>query len=673
MAEKTTAEKIRVIAAGETALFPCFPGAVARGEYTDFSVVAAKEDQAALLLYNRGEMEPVARFAFPKEGFGNLRCLTVAGIDRSRMEYVLELGGEEQPDPCSRIVYGRPEFGRGRPGREQQMYHGPKEAQTGRRQRWAAPGEEAAATRSEEESGGGWQGLRSGFSAPFYDWEKDELPAYSWSDSILYQLHVRGFTMDDSSGVKAPGTFAGLVEKIPYLKELGITAVELQPVYDFDENGVAGPVNYWGYTGGYFFAPKSAYCDAGLEKSCDVQMKDMVKALHQAGIEVILQFFFPAQTGPELVSQVLRFWALEYHVDGFRVMGTFPWKAVQQDPVLAGRKLINQGWDPAGCASMPAVLDGGFTETVRRLVRGDEDQLPALAHHIKNNPAKWPPIHLAAEYAGFTLKDLVSYETKHNEPNGEGNRDGCWYNFSENCGIEGPAADPKIRVLRLKQRMNALLLVFLSQGVPLIQAGDEMGHSKGGNNNSWCQDNGVNWLNWNILEEEDQKLQEFVRELIAFRREHDVFHRAEEVQCSDYRSLGMPDFSLHGVHPWLPQYENFRRQLGVLYNGFYGTAPVPDSFYVMFNFHNTAHSFDLPKAPGGGRWHVKLDTSGIAGADSETDFEERPVWARSGEEPSVEGRTMEVSPRTVVIVIGKRVQDERGTKRRQRGRGREGK
>ena len=615
------AQKIRRISGADG--FPYLLGVSVEGKNTNFTAVASKEDEAALILYEKGEEKPCARYPFPEDGFGNVRRITLSGVDRERMEYCLEIGGEELADPYSRVVYGRPAFGQGRPAEPKSpyAYYGIKKEEK------KVP-----------------SALRSGFLQDGYVWEGDRPLHHAWADTILYQLHVRGFTMDESSGVKAPGTFFGLVEKIPYLKELGVTAVELLPVYDFSENGAAGPVNYWGYTEGYYFAPKSAYCDKSSALPADVQFKDMVKELHRAGIEVILQFYFPAGTQPELAASVLHFWAQEYHADGFCVMGDFPLSLIQRDPLLAGCKLLNYDWGMEDCPTRPARLDSSFMEAMRRLLRGDEDQLKGLTYHIKNNPRKWPPVHYIAETNGFTLMDLVSYETKHNEENGESNRDGCWYNFSDNCGVEGPSEDPAVCRLRLRQRMNALLLVFLSQGVPLLQAGDELGHTKEGNNNSWCQDNEISWLNWKMDSEEKRAFLEFVRTLIAFRREHGVFRQATEPQCCDYRSLGMPDLSIHGIHPWLPQYENFRRQLAVLYNGGYGEKPgggPDDSFYLLFNFHGSPHGFYLPKAPGGGDWYVKLDTG------------REEVWLPDGEEIETEEGQLEAAPRSIVLLVEK--------------------
>lgn len=624
-------EQIHVCSMGENMSFPYLLGTTAWGDRTYFTVMADQREPVTLVLYEKGAKQPAARIDFPKEGWGNLRQLCVEGLERENTEYCLQIHGEETADPYGRLVYGRPAFGQGHPRREKGLYHGQQ----------ISPKKAAPC-------------MRSGFLADHYDWEGDRPLRRPWNETVLYQLHVRGFTMDDSAGVTAPGTFGGLVEKLPYLQELGITAVELLPIFDFDENGFSGPVNYWGYTSGYLFAPKGAYCDPHCEKTADVQCKDMIKALHRAGIEVILQMYFPGEASAELVSQVLRFWTLEYHVDGFRVMGSFLGTAVQQDPVLAGQKLLHYGWDQKECPSWPAQVDTSFTESMRRLLRGDEEQLASLAYHIKNNPDKWPPIHLIAETNGFTLKDLVSYETKHNEPNGENNRDGSWYNYSANYGQEGPVSDEKINGLRLQQRMNALLLVFLSQGVPLLQAGDELGHTKRGNNNSWCQDNRVSWLCWECPDKEDQLLLAFTQQLIAFRRTHPVFRQAAEPQCSDYQAMGMPDLSVHGVHPWLPQYENFRRQLGVLYNGRYGrkaTGESDESFYVMFNFHNTAHCFDLPKTPGGGQWCVMLDTARQGFLPGE-----------AGE--AIDERSWEMAPRSIVILIEKDQKKRNGKARK---------
>ncbi len=623
---------------------PVLLGSAAWGEKTVFTVIASPGAEAELLLFEKGEEEPFARLPFPDTGWGSMRRLVLTGLDRKKSEYCLLLNGKEQADPAGRILLGRPPFGERAADQpdaltDDGLYHGHPE-------RGRAEGREDAVRPEPEKRA--HSPLRSGFLFDGYDWQGDALPHTPWNETILYQLNVRSFTMLDPEA-SSPGTFRALAGRIPYLTDLGVTALELQPVYDFTENDGTGPVNGWGYTDGYFFAPKSAYADPTDPAPADVQMKDLMRACHAAGLEVILQVFFPAGTLPEQVTEVLRFWAVEYHVDGFRLMGEFVSRAVMADPVLAGRKLIADGWDDGAREPCCAANDAGFTRTMRAFLRGDEDQLGAVRDHLMNTGAV-PPVNRMAEYGGFTLKDLVSYETKHNEANGEGNRDGEWYNYSDNQGVEGETEDETIRRTRLTQEENALLFVFLSQGVPLLQAGDESGHTKGGNNNSWCQDNEISWLSWNP-EGEDEALLAFTKELIAFRKGHISFHQKEALKGSDYRALGMPDVSFHGEHPWLAQYENFRRQLGILYNGAYGPD---DSFYCLFNFHRSPRAFNLPKAPGGGTWCVKLDT-----ADG--------VWQADGKEPPVTSDPFELAARTVVILVERAVPQPSGKKKTGKG------
>lgn len=246
---------------------------------------------------------------------------------------------------------------------------------------------------------------------------------------------------------------------------------------------------------------------------------------------------------------------------------------------------------------------------------------------------------------GFTMMDMVSYDTKHNEKNGENNQDGNSYNFSWNCGVEGPTKRKKVLELRKKQLYNAFLMLFLSQGTPLLLAGDEFGNSQGGNNNAYCQDNEVSWLNWNLLKT-NRDLFEFVKAVIAFRKAHPVFHMKKEPMVMDYLSCGHPDVSYHGVKAWRPEFENFRRQIGIMYCGSYGTkadGSQDDSFYVVYNMHWEPHEFDLPNPPRGQSWHLAFNT---AAREAGGRFE-------AGAEPEVKEKHFLVPPRTIVVFIGK--------------------
>ena len=252
-----------------------------------------------------------------------------------------------------------------------------------------------------------------------------------------------------------------------------------------------------------------------------------------------------------------------------------------------------------------------FMEDMRRFLKGDEGMLQAFEFRNRRNPAEYAVVNYMANTNGFTLMDAVSYDRKHNEKNGEENRDGSDYNYSWNCGAEGPTRKKKIVELRKQLIKNAYLLLFLSQGVPLLMAGDEFGNSQDGNNNAYCQDNAVSWLNWKLLETHKDQV-EFVKRLIAFRKSHKMFHMDREPRIMDYKSCGRPDVSYHGENAWKPEFENFRRQFGILYWGAYAKKPdgTDDAnFYVLYNMHWEPHMFGLPHLPKGAKWHVICSTA----------------------------------------------------------------
>jgi len=494
-----------------------------------------------------------------------------------------------------------------------------------------------------------------------FDWGEDSPPAYSYGDSVIYGIHVRGFTKHSSSEVRKKGTFAGLREKIPYLKELGITAVELMPAYEFDEVekretpfGEDGgtKINYWGFREGYYYAPKSAYAYDGDAAS---EMKGMIRALHKAGIEVLMQFYFPEGYRVGEIPDILRFWAEEYHIDGFHLLGgTLPLSMLVSDPLLKGTKLICDRF-PGGSLGPEhdrsrncAVWRESFTDDMRRVLKGDGGCLESLLWHLQDNEERMGVVNTIAGYNGFTLYDLVSYEGKHNEANGEGNRDGTDRNFSWNCGAEGKTRKRAVQMLRSRQMRNALALVFLSQGTPYLQSGDEFGQTQGGNNNPYCQDNAVTWLNWRKLRT-NRELYEYTKELIAFRRAHRVFHREEPLKGMDYRSLGSPDISFHGEDAWKPALDYTNRHIGVMYCGKYAAAPGQEAgdFYVAYNMHWEPHEFALPRIPKERVWRLRMDTS-------------LPGTGRDGEEDAefVSGNTVIVKERSIQIYMTEKRNEE---------------
>ncbi len=492
--------------------------------------------------------------------------------------------------------------------------------------------------------------LRAGGISQDFDWGEDRPLLTALCDSVLYQLHVRGFTRHASSGVAHPGTFWGITEKIPYLKELGITAVELMPAYEFleleqeksrgvtmeeavrhymdrpAEEKTAPHMNYWGFKKGYYFSPKASYSST---EDAATEFKRMVKALHENGLELIMQFFFPKEIAPGFILDVLRYWVMEYHIDGAHLMGErVPALLLATDPMLASVKLfyydfpcdeIYGGRERISYKNLACYRDD-FLYDMRRFLKGDEDSLSKALSQLKKNPERMGAVNYIANYEGFSLADLVSYEQKHNEANGEDNRDGNSYNASWNCGEEGASRRKSILRLRRKQMRNALLLLFTAQATPMLVAGDEFGHSRGGNNNPYCQDNAVNWLNWKQTEKNKDFL-EFVRTMIALRKKHPVLHREDALTQMDYIACGYPDLSYHGKDAWRMNAEPNSREAGVMYCGNYVKVDrdrEDDFFYIAYNMHWIKKEFALPALPAGLHWEKVVDSeTGCMGPDGE--------------------------------------------------------
>ncbi len=592
-------------------------------------------DEVDLILENADGSES-EKIALNKEDrTGDVFRLELSCTDLTELTYRFEVDGKPADDPQARIVIGREKWNDV--------------------SRFGKP-------------------LKFKVMKDDFDWGDDVPPEIPYSETIIYRLHVRGFTNHPSSKVKDKGTYAGITEKIPYLKGLGVTAVELMPVTEFDEimstgnDGSpmsspqpSGLVNYWGYGPSFKYALKSAYA-SGDGMSPENEFKTMVKSLHSAGLECITEMYYTGSETPDEVLGALRYWVEEYHVDGFKLSGFAPTDMIAADPFLSRTKLIAESWQNipdkgAGYYRMPgdhvisvkekhlAECNTGFEDDMRRFLKGDEGMINALEFRTRNNPASFAVINYMASTNGFTMMDMVSYERKHNEGNGENNRDGSDVNYSWNCGAEGPTRKRKVTDLRKRQLMNAYLLLFLSQGVPMILAGDEFGNSKGGNNNSWCQDNDTSWLNWKLLDT-NRDLFNFVKSLIAFRKAHPIFHMEFEPRIMDYRSLGLPDVSYHGEKAWRPEYENFRREFGILYFGAYAKKPDgtgDDTFFVIYNMHWEPHKIGIPRLPKGNLWHVLCDTSkGLAAADMRS----------CDPEPVPDQLEFEAAPRSITVLVG---------------------
>ena len=478
---------------------------------------------------------------------------------------------------------------------------------------------------------------------PSFDWDGDRHPRVPFEDMILYKLHVRGFTKDKSSGVSEPGTFMGLTQKIPYLKELGINAVELMPVVDFEETVCRGSeetfVNYWGYGDAQYFIPKAAYG----KKDVHQELCSMVRAFHAHGIEVILEIYFIAGTNGDFILNCLRHWVLCYHVDGFHVNEEIAdMHLLINDPVLADIKLICGSLDAGGIygQNVPPVRRLGsagddFRNMARCFLKGDSHCTGAFLWYFTRNDRFQAPLNYITNHNGFTLADLVSYNEKHNGANGEDNRDGTNFNYSWNCGAEGFTTEPEVCRLRQKQMRNAMVMVLLGQATPVIYAGDEFGNSQRGNNNAYCQDNPMGWLDWNDIER-NREFYDFVKMLIRLRREHPVLHGNRSFTMKDELCCGAPDLSFHGVWPWYPDDAPENRYAGIMYCGEYACTDgqSDDWFYFAVNMHWESAVAALPWPTKHRCWKVCVDT-----AD----------WPKT-DEKMVCGGDIIVEPRSIVIL-----------------------
>lgn len=614
--------------------YPLLLGANKIGNSYNFAVDVPLGQEASLLLYYRHGKTPALEIPFSEESrVGRICSMSLGDFPAKDYEYNYRIGGEIVQDPCAYEIRGREKFG--------------------------APLAEDA------------HHVRCAFlPEDSYDWEGDRHPGLSYEEMILYKVHTRGYTklVKNKMPSARKGTFAGLRSMIPYWTELGVNAIELMPSYEFWEvapktetKGLVSQrrdeerLNYWGYLPGFYFAPKRSYC---ASKEPEREFRDFVKALHRAGMECIMEFYFPAQTDPMTALRALQFWNLYYHVDGFQLVGEgVPTEMLLKDGVLSGAKLLVSGYDiGAVFPEQPpaqrnvAVLDYSFLTDMRRFLKSDEDMLSAVAGHIRANSNYHGVINFMTCQDGFTMQDLVSYNYKNNEANGENNQDGSGYNYSWNCGLEGPTRKKAVISIRERQVKNAFLMMLLSQGVPMIYGGDEFGNSQKGNNNAYCQDNEVGWTDWRVFQK-NQKLFQFVKEAIAFRKAHSILHMGRELKESDYKAVGFPDISFHGERAWYAGWENTSRLLGVMYCGAYGgnsQEPREEDIYVGYNFHWETRSLALPNLPEGRVWK-KI-------ADSGESPEEGAFSTRAGDCR----KTVEIAPRTIVVLAAKQ-EDKDGT------------
>lgn len=669
-------------------------GATEMAGCVNFTVHSHGASSCELLLFRRETSEPYAVLPFPKHyKIGKVYSMLVFGLDIEEFEYAYRLDGEWNPqkgllfdksnillDPYAKAVTGQSVWGK-------------RPVEDGR--------------------------YRARVVRNNFDWGNTVQPLIPMEDLIIYEMHVRGFTKHESSGVKYPGTFAGLLEKIAYLKELGITAVELMPIFEFDEIMSKREVDsttlidYWGYNTVSFFAPNTSYTAANEYNREGTELKTMIRTLNQNGIEVILDVVFNHtaegnEEGPfisfkgfdnniyymltpegkyynfsgcgntlncnhpivqEMIVQCLRYWVTDYRVDGFRfdlasIMGRNEdgspmsnpplLQRLALDPVLANVKLIAEAWDAGGLyqvGSFPAwkrwaEWNGRYRDDLRSFLKGEYWYAPEAAKRMTGSmdmyhgayPGYNASINFLTCHDGFTLYDLYAYNEKHNEANGWNNTDGADDNRSWNCGMEGETDEPEVLKLRMKLMKNACAVLMLSRGTPMFLAGDEFGNTQFGNNNCYCQDNEISWLDWGLLEK-NRELFEFFRHMIQFRKDHPVIRR--DLKPAD---CGFPSISVHTQYPWDSNVTQETKALGIMYAG--KKEQGDDLVYVVVNVYWKERFITLPELPEHLQWYLQVDTED----PEQIYFYEEPKHRVSG--------TFSVKARSVAVFVARQEQME---------------
>lgn len=484
---------------------------------------------------------------------------------------------------------------------------------------------------------------RSPIRVPEYDWEGDVRPRIPVHQSMVYRLNVRAFTKSASSKVIHRGSFCGLREKVSYIKDLGFNTILLMPCQEFDEvmhlhkKGMEEVGNnLWGYSRARHFAPKASFCK---KKDRDVisEFKDLVKELHKQGMEIIVEFYFDGSEHISYILEVLRYWKSVYHIDGIFLTGEYPVDMIADDAYLSDIKIVTRKEASKGYDHV-FLYQKEFRDTVRRFLKGDEGVLYDAMTRMRENTAGRRKLKFVADIEGFTLMDTFSYDRKHNEANGESNKDGTDYNYSWNCGFEGATKKVNVNLLRKKQIKNALLCTFLSQGIPMLAAGDEMGSTRQGNNNAYLEHKDLSYLNWKDLNKH-KDIYEFVRNIIQFRKEHDIIRPEYEPRLMDSKNCGMPDMSYHGISAWQPEFEIYQRQIGILYWGAYGKENR-DNIYIIYNMHWEKKDFALPKLKKGSEWYIKIDT------------DQRESFLPDDGLAAV-NNTVTLSPRSIVLLLSR--------------------
>jgi len=491
-------------------------------------------------------------------------------------------------------------------------------------------------------------------SKNFRENDFNDLPFIPYDKSIFYLASIKGQTMLDGTVKSDNGTFKAFEKKIRYFVDMGINSVILMPVCSLMKNkdndirrDVSKPekANFWGFGNAFHFS-----LDDSLASSEDsvYEFKHMVSKYHEAGIEIIPILQFSEETSNDYITDVLKYWLFEFHIDGFRLIGNHNFEFVLLNPLFTNTKVICDNIDFENYRPMNYMVKNlassrnVFMNKARAFVKGDEDLIPYMSYAVRENPRYYSPLRFVTDFNGFTLYDLVSYNLKHNEKNGEENLDGTDYNYSWNCGAEGDTKKRTVLTLRKKQARNLMILNLLCQGSPVIRGGDEVLNTQFGNNNPYCQDNEIGWVKYRN-DKTARDFYKFTKNLISFRKRHSILHQPKELMMFDYMSCKVPDVSFHGTEAFKMDQTPVSRSFGVLYYGDYSkqyTGVLENSVYIVYNMYWEKCEFSLPVSFGKKNWRLLYSTDGTTNEDF---CEENAV--------TIDTKSFCAAPRSISILI----------------------
>lgn len=610
-------------------------GAIVSGTDVVFTFQGEKEDVCYIVLVDKITREQEKIFVPNEYCMGSLRSIAIKIAKPGKYLYEYEINGKAVLDPYAHAIVGR--------------------------EKWNDM------TRKDSD-----YKVYGAITCENWEADEDHCPEILKSQMVMYKLHVRGFSMGHGAAGRTAGTFLAIKEKLDYLQEFGVTTVELMPVYEFEEMPVPvhreipdyikweeklhdlikpdsetpktdKKLNYWGYGPGNYFAVKASY-GKKPEKAAQ-EFKQLVTAMHSRNMECIMEMYFPETENHNLILDALRYWVRRFHVDGFHLLGNnLPITAIAQDIILSRTKIFYTKFDtsvinPDKKYKNLYIYKEEYQYPARKILNHINADMVEFMNQQKKQGEQVGYVNYISSNNGFTLADVFMYNDRHNEDNGEGNADGDAWNFSSNYGVEGPTRRKYVTQMRHRQWRNAILMLFLAQGVPLIWGGDEFSNSQNGNNNAYCQDNPIGWMNWKNAKTHRADI-EFVKAVSEFRRKHTVLSAEKPFQFSDYRIHGFPDVSYHGESAWISGFDLGKMNLGLMYCGAYAKEKEED-VYVAYNFYSAVSSLALPKLDKKKKWYLVIDS-----AKEDNPVQKEPLLAENQQ-------SISMLPQSICVLVGK--------------------